>query len=55
MSLSAGRDCLMMTTTNKSDKDWLNSFVLELRRKKMDTLADALFAEINKVEDEAKA
>lgn len=39
-------------TTDKSDKEWLNSFVEELRRKKMDRIADALIEEIKKTEQE---
>lgn len=33
-------------TTNKSDKEWLVEFVAELRKKKLDKLADVLEEEI---------
>jgi hypothetical protein len=41
-------------TTDKNDKEWLNSFVEELRRKKMNKLADVLVEEIKKTEEEQK-
>lgn len=35
-------------TTDKNDMEWLDSFVEELRRKKMNRLADVLVEEIEK-------
>jgi hypothetical protein len=48
MSLEGSDRCIMMTTTNKSDKEWLAEFVAELRRKKLDQVADVLVEEIKK-------
>lgn len=48
MSLAGSDRCIMMTTTNKSDKEWLAEFVAELRRKKLDQVADVLVEEIKK-------
>ena len=51
MSMSfTGSNGFVMTTDNKNDKEWLEAFVVELRKKKLDKLADVLVEEIKRME-----